>query len=206
MKKIKKKNYKKIGILGGTFDPPHIGHLNISNLGLKKFKLDKIIWLITKKNPLKDKPYLSIKVRIKLSKYINRNQKKTVIKHLDEVIKAMRMPKDTDKEKNHRNIEMQKGYQSATLVPLKTVENCRDALDICLEISEIMDDSMASDVGSGALMANAGAISAAYNVRINLKSINDENFSLQTKEKLEQLLHDCANILNKVTDNVENCF
>ena len=88
MKKIKKKNYKKIGILGGTFDPPHIGHLNISNLGLKKFKLDKIIWLITKKNPLKDKPYLSIKVRIKLSKYINRNQKKTVIKHLDEVIKA----------------------------------------------------------------------------------------------------------------------
>ena len=36
--------------------------------------------------------------------------------------------------------------------------------------------------------------------------INDENFSLQTKEKLEQLLHDCANTLNKVTDNVENCF
>ena len=55
-------------------------------------------------------------------------------------------------------------------------------------------------------MANAGAIAAAYNVRINLKSINDEDFSLQTREKLEQLLNDCTNILNKVTDNVENCF
>ncbi len=65
---------------------------------------------------------------------------------------------------------------------------------------------MASDVGSGALMANAGAIAAAYNVRINLKSINDKKFSLQTKQKLEQVLHDCANILNKVTNNVEKCL
>tara|TARA_Y100000746_G_scaffold79059_1_gene66685 strand:+ start:326 stop:535 length:210 start_codon:yes stop_codon:yes gene_type:complete len=69
-----------------------------------------------------------------------------------------------------------------------------------------MDEGMASDVGSGALMANAGAIAAAYNVRINLKSINDKKFSLQTKQKLEQVLHDCANILNKVTNNVEKCL
>ena len=89
MKKITKKNYKKIGILGGTFDPPHIGHLNISNLGLKKFKLDKIVWIITKKNPLKDAPYLSIKVRIKLSKYINKSKKKTFVKYLDENVKAV---------------------------------------------------------------------------------------------------------------------
>ena len=124
----------------------------------------------------------------------------------DEVIKAMRMPKDTDDEKENRNIEMQKGYQSATLVPLKTVENCRNALEICKNISEIMDEGMASDVGSGALMANAGAIAAAYNVRINLKSINDEKFSTDTKKKLDKLLQECNKILATVTKNVENCF
>ena len=124
----------------------------------------------------------------------------------DEVIKAMRMPKDTDEEKNKRNIEMQKGYQAATLVPLKTVENCRNALDVCKEISEIMDEGMASDVGSGALMANAGAISAAYNVRINLKSINDKKFSSNTKERLDELLDECAQILTTVTKNVEKCL
>ena len=43
----------KIGILGGTFDPPHIGHLNISLEAIKRFHLNKVIWLITKKNPLK---------------------------------------------------------------------------------------------------------------------------------------------------------
>ena len=52
-----KKNIK-IGILGGTFDPPHIGHLHISKIGIRKIGLTKLIWIITKKNPLKRKPRL----------------------------------------------------------------------------------------------------------------------------------------------------
>jgi len=51
-----KKKLNKVGILGGTFDPPHIGHLYISKVALKKLKLKKLIWIITKKNPLKQKP------------------------------------------------------------------------------------------------------------------------------------------------------
>ncbi len=124
----------------------------------------------------------------------------------DKVIKAMRMPKDTEKEKEIRGKEMQKGYQSATLVPLKTVEDCRNALQICLDISEIMDEGMASDVGSGALMANAGAISAAYNVRINIKSITDNQFSNNTEKKLAELLSDCEKLLGKISINVEECL
>ena len=58
---LQKKNKNKIGILGGTFDPPHIGHLHISKVAIKKLKLNKVIWLITKQNPLKSKAYLSTK-------------------------------------------------------------------------------------------------------------------------------------------------
>ena len=46
----------RIGILGGSFDPPHKGHLAISKEAIKRFKLKKIIWAITKKIHLKKKP------------------------------------------------------------------------------------------------------------------------------------------------------
>ena len=88
MKKNKKKYYSKIGILGGTFDPPHKGHLYISKIALKKLRLKKILWVITKKNPLKNKPYLKLKVRMWLSKKITRKNKKISIKHFDEKIKS----------------------------------------------------------------------------------------------------------------------
>ena len=84
----KKKNHKKIGILGGTFDPPHLGHLYISKIALTKLKLDNLIWIIAKQNPLKQKPYLSIKTRIRLSKDITKNQKKIFVKYLDDKVKS----------------------------------------------------------------------------------------------------------------------
>ena len=87
MQKLSKKNIK-VGILGGTFDPPHIGHLHISKLGIKKLKLNKLIWVITKKNPLKQKPYLEIKTRIKLSKEISKNEKKIFVQYFDDRIKS----------------------------------------------------------------------------------------------------------------------
>ena len=43
----------KIGVLGGSFDPAHKGHLAISKEAKKRFKLQNIIWAITKKILLK---------------------------------------------------------------------------------------------------------------------------------------------------------
>ena len=83
---LKRKNIK-IGILGGSFDPPHKGHLAITNIAIKKLNLDLVIWLVTKKNPFKKKPYFSIKKRIKLSKTITKKRgKKINIEYLDNII------------------------------------------------------------------------------------------------------------------------
>ena len=121
----------------------------------------------------------------------------------DKVIKAMRMPKDSDAERELRDKKMQEGYKSATEIPLKTVEYCYKALEICERISKLMDDSMASDVGSGAHMSIAGAKSAAYNVKINLNSIKDKKYVKETGEKVELMLSKCEQLLSSISKKVE---
>ena len=44
----------RIGLFGGTFDPPHQAHLGASLLALKRLRLDRVWWLVTPGNPLKD--------------------------------------------------------------------------------------------------------------------------------------------------------
>ena len=62
----------KIGILGGSFDPAHKGHLAISKEAKRRFDLKKIIWAITKKNPFKDESKTNLSKRIKDCKKIIR--------------------------------------------------------------------------------------------------------------------------------------
>ena len=81
-----KKN--KIGILGGSFDPAHKGHLSISKEAVKIFKLKKIIWAITKKNPFKKKSNLNLSTRIKNCKKIIKKINFIEVKFLENKIKS----------------------------------------------------------------------------------------------------------------------
>jgi len=64
---------KKIGLLGGSFDPPHKGHLFISLEAKKILKLDEVWWLVTPKNPLKISEPASYEERVFNCKNITRN-------------------------------------------------------------------------------------------------------------------------------------
>ena len=78
----------KIGILGGSFDPPHKGHLAISVEAKKKYNLKKIIWAITEKNPFKRKSENSLTKRINICKKIVKNKNYIQIKFFEKIIKS----------------------------------------------------------------------------------------------------------------------
>ena len=83
----------KIGILGGSFDPAHKGHLEISKIAIRKIKLKKIYWIITKKNPFKNKTFYSLKERVSHAKKITKKNKDIKIIYLENIIKSSRSVK-----------------------------------------------------------------------------------------------------------------
>ncbi len=80
----------KIGILGGSFDPAHKGHLAISKEAKKRLKLKKIIWAITKKNPLKKQSNSNITKRIQNCKKFTKSYAFIEIKFFEKIIKSNR--------------------------------------------------------------------------------------------------------------------
>jgi len=85
-----KASNKSVGLLGGSFDPAHKGHLIISKIAIKKIKLSTILWIVTKQNPFKGKAYYSLLQRISEAKKISKKNKKIKVIHLDKTIKSSR--------------------------------------------------------------------------------------------------------------------
>ena len=83
---ILKKN--KIGILGGSFDPAHKGHLAISKEAVKRLKLKKMIWAITKKNPFKNPSNKNLSERIRYCKKIIGKVNYIQVKFYENIIKS----------------------------------------------------------------------------------------------------------------------
>jgi len=96
----------RIGILGGSFDPAHKGHLAISKKAIKKFKLKKIIWAITEKNPLKKKSATSIPDRINGCKKIIKSNNLIKVKFYEKIIKSNKTINLINHLKRDKSIEI----------------------------------------------------------------------------------------------------
>ena len=96
----------KIGVLGGSFDPAHKGHLAISKEAKKRFELKKIIWAITRKNPFKDESKTTLSKRINYCKKIIGSNSFIRVKFYEDIIKSNKTIDLINYIKKNNNIEV----------------------------------------------------------------------------------------------------
>lgn len=73
-----------IGLLGGSFDPPHAGHVHISREALKRFDLSRVWWLVSPGNPLKKHGPAPISDRMAASRALIRDPRIEVTDYEDQ--------------------------------------------------------------------------------------------------------------------------
>lgn len=104
------------------------------------------------------------------------------------VITAFRLPKETEQQKQERQLAIQTAYRDATVVPMHTLEAAVEVLELCLRVVELGNPNAVTDGITGALLAEAAAQGAALNVQINLAAIQDTAFVTTMQARLSAWL------------------
>ena len=155
--------------------------------------------------------YADVQLEIKDTLKKSEQLRKELIKLIDEdteafndVMKAFKMPKETEEQKEKRKQAIQKGYKTAAKVPLETAKVCEKILDIAMVVAKKGNKNSITDAAVSALMAQAGVKSAILNVKINLGSIKDDEFVERISFEIDELQKNAEDKANEIMKIVEN--
>lgn len=102
-----------------------------------------------------------------------------------EVIKAYKLPKNTDKEKKYRNNKIKQAYKIAYNSSLFLVENALNLFEYILTINMYVDDMAKSEINVAIAQISASIRASYVNARLNLKYTSDNEFIENENNKLE---------------------
>ena len=95
--------YRRVGLLGGSFNPAHGGHLHISVLALQLLDLDQIWWLVSPQNPLKPVDGMApFTIRLDESRRISTTRRRILVTDLESRLGSAHYTADTLKALRHR--------------------------------------------------------------------------------------------------------
>jgi glutamate formiminotransferase / formiminotetrahydrofolate cyclodeaminase len=116
---------------------------------------------------------------------------------------AMKMPKNTDKEKAVRETKMQKGLKKAIDVPLKVMRLGNECWEWMLQMAKYGNISSKSDLEVGAKSLETGIWGAFKNVQINLPQIKDKKYKEDILKEANEILDNSQKNFKKVVGTLE---
>jgi formiminotetrahydrofolate cyclodeaminase len=120
------------------------------------------------------------------------------VQAFDAVMGAYGLPKATDDEKAARSEKIQAALKPACDVPLACCRPCRAVIDLAAITADKGNLNVVSDAGVAVLSAYAGLRSAALNVYVNAKGLEDRDFADERLKELEELLSDAGALTEKI--------
>lgn len=125
-------------------------------------------------------------------------------KAFNKFMEAMKLPKDTEEQKQIRREKVQEASLYALQVPLNTAESCFDLLKNQEVIAKYGNKNAVSDIGVGALLALSGLEGAVLNVNINLPGIEDKVVRAEVYDKCREFSAEGQKLHNKILDIVNS--
>jgi len=121
----------------------------------------------------------------------------------NEVMAATRLPKDTPEQQTGRGAAMQSANRKAASVPFEVLSLMPEVAALAKTAAELGNVNLTPDAGVSGLCCALAARGAAYNVRVNLQSLPDDEFSRRLKTDTDRILAEVDAIAGEVRNIVE---
>jgi len=135
--------------------------------------------------------------RERLMKYIDKDSNS-----YNDVIAAFRLPKSTEQEQNNRNGAIQEALKKAALVPLDVARDAFKVIELAGKVIKQGNKNAVTDAAVAVMMARTAALSALYNVKINLASIKDTNFVEEIREEIKHMESEIVNREGEILSDI----
>lgn len=119
---------------------------------------------------------------------------------------ALKLPKETAEDKSVRRAAMQAAAKKTVEVPLHTLELCAEAGELALTAIREGNANAVSDAAAAGQFAHAAAVSAAYNVRINLPGVKDPAFVSEKLAACRAALERSGRTLGRIEEAIESAL
>lgn len=120
----------------------------------------------------------------------------------DGVMAAYKLPKENEQEKGIRSAKIENGTKQAALVPLEVARKSLEVIKLSDKVVLKGNKNAITDGAVSAMMARTAALSAIYNVKINLGTIKDIDFVNETAREIKEIEMVIRNMENQILEKI----